>query len=426
MIDSSPRRAAGVSPLNGRTICTQRSAEARRLRRRSSIGAILLTCVATAANPAHACDVPVFRYALERWPSDVYVATVFHRGELSDADTATVAALCAQSVREGGTANIDVRICDVAGPLDNDAAALWQQQPPDASLPRLVLRTPPFKSGRLVVWTGALAEFDAAQVFDSPVRARLIERLFAGDSVVWIVFTPEADDSPEKVALLARELDRLGNELPLPDGIGLPGSEVYSDVPLTLRFSVVSVRMGDEQERFLESMLRAFAPGAAADEPLAVPVYGRGRALAVVPLADVDVPLIEDLSRFLSGPCSCQVKEQNPGFDLPLAVAWDARLFPDAAPPPDTATDARVKSKLVHIPKSDAAPRSPTLTSAVSATSTSDTGTVPSRTKTSTGAPHGHDRFAQPFAILAVAAGGVILLWSLRGGREPPVDNGRP
>ena len=32
------------------------------------------------AVPARACNVPVFRYALERWPADRYEVTVFHRG----------------------------------------------------------------------------------------------------------------------------------------------------------------------------------------------------------------------------------------------------------------------------------------------------------------------------------------------------------
>lgn len=286
------------------------------------------------AGSAPACDVPVFRYALERWPSDVYVATVFHRGGLSDTDAAAFAVLREQTIREGGAANFDLRLCDVGGPLDRDEADLWAQQPHEAPLPRLVLRSPFVKGSRLVVWTGVLNEFNPASIFHSPARTRLAERLLAGDSVVWLVFTPAGDAPAEQVALLTRELDRLGNELPLPDGIGLPGSEVYSDVPLTLRFSVLTVESGDSQEQFLESALRAFGPDAAPDEPFAVPVYGRGRALAVIPLAQVNLPLIEDLSRFLSGPCSCQVKEQNPGFDLPLAVDWEARLFGENIPPP--------------------------------------------------------------------------------------------
>jgi len=36
------------------------------------------------ALPVWACDVPVFRFALERWPADPYQATIFHKGPLDD------------------------------------------------------------------------------------------------------------------------------------------------------------------------------------------------------------------------------------------------------------------------------------------------------------------------------------------------------
>jgi len=55
-------------------------------------------------------------------------------------------------------------------------------------------------------------------------------------------------------------------------------------------------------------------------------MFGRGRALEVI-LANVAKPTLnEDLTSFLSGACSCQVKEQNPGFDLLLSVNWDGEL----------------------------------------------------------------------------------------------------
>jgi hypothetical protein len=162
-------------------------------------------------------------------------------------------------------------------------------------------------------------------------------------------------------------------------------------------------------------MLRAFAPGMAANEPLAVPVYGRGRALAVVPLAEVDVPLIEDLSRFLSGPCSCQVKEQNPGFDLPLAVAWDARLFPDAGPPPDTATRARVKSKLVPVAVSG--PTRPAQRAALPAVGARSAAPTPPPAAV-TAAPRGLGRLARAFAIGLVVVGALIIVRSLRSGGQ--------
>ena len=44
--------------------------------------------------------------------------------------------------------------------------------------------------------------------------------------------------------------------------------------------------------------------------------------------------LMEDLTLFLSGACSCQVKEQNPGFDLLLSADWNAELFGEGVDPP--------------------------------------------------------------------------------------------
>ena len=35
------------------------------------------------SSAAQACSVPVFRYALERWPADAYRLVIFHNGPLS-------------------------------------------------------------------------------------------------------------------------------------------------------------------------------------------------------------------------------------------------------------------------------------------------------------------------------------------------------
>ena len=45
--------------------------------------------VLTAA-PLWACNVPVFRYALEHWRSDPYQVVFFHRGELTPEQTAEI------------------------------------------------------------------------------------------------------------------------------------------------------------------------------------------------------------------------------------------------------------------------------------------------------------------------------------------------
>ena len=58
-------------------------------------------------------------------------------------------------------------------------------------------------------------------------------------------------------------------------------------------------------------------------DPMVFPVFGRGRALLPLIGAGITAKNIHDSAAFLVGPCSCEVKEQNPGFDLLLAADWD-------------------------------------------------------------------------------------------------------
>ena len=79
------------------------------------------------------------------------------------------------------------------------------------------------------------------------------------------------------------------NGIQMPDGIGLPGSELHSETPLLIKFSLIEINPNDEDEAFLMQSLSGFHgesnDGKQEDptEPLAVPVFGRGRALECYP-----------------------------------------------------------------------------------------------------------------------------------------------
>lgn len=86
--------------------------------------------------------------------------------------------------------------------------------------------------------------------------------------------------------------------------------------------------MTKHEELFFKNWLRGFYGVEKSEhEPLVVPVFGRGRALEVIPASSVNDALIEDLTLFLCGACSCQVKDMNPGFDLLLDAQWETDLF---------------------------------------------------------------------------------------------------
>ncbi|MEI7458418.1 MAG: hypothetical protein WCK15_03365 [Pirellula sp.] len=308
--------------------------------RKTSVQTSIALSICLSATMAFACNVPVFRYALERWKPDLCEVIVFHDGKLSDLQEQQLQKLEKAASDKGGSANAEVRRSHVGHDTDRKRKDLWAtfQDQPDVTLPYVVIRT---SLGNVEVvnhWHGSLETASTANLFQSPIRRELSKRLLAGDSVVWLML--QSKDSAKNDStrqLLTKELDRLSKKLELPDGIGLPGSELYAEVPLFLKFTILEIDPTDVQEQVLFKLMSGFEPDSQ-DEPLLAPVFGRGRALEVIPAKQVDAGLIEDLTMFLCGACSCQVKERNPGFDLLLSTNWNQELYgaDGEAPPPVT------------------------------------------------------------------------------------------
>ncbi len=96
-------------------------------------------------------------------------------------------------------------------------------------------------------------------ILDSPSRKELAKRLLAGDSVVWLVL--QSKDAQANAAcrrMLKETFEKLETELELPEGIGEPGSELYSEVPLFLRFSSLRSILKRMKNAISVSLRRAF------------------------------------------------------------------------------------------------------------------------------------------------------------------------
>ena len=59
------------------------------------------------------------------------------------------------------------------------------------------------------------------------------------------------------------------------------------------------------------------------DEPMAFPVFGRGRVLYALIGDGITTENVQQAGIDLTGPCTCTIKDQNPGVDLVMAVDWD-------------------------------------------------------------------------------------------------------
>ena len=59
-------------------------------------------------------------------------------------------------------------------------------------------------------------------------------------------------------------------------------------------------------------------------EIMLFPIFGRGRVVPPATGEEIQPEAIREVAEFLTGPCSCEVKEMNPGYDLLLSANWNS------------------------------------------------------------------------------------------------------
>lgn len=295
-----------------------------------------------------ACAVPVFRYALERWESDPFQLVVFNAGPLSAAMDQRLRDLePVLTENQGARVNFKVTRVDTTQPVPPLWKELWQAEK-DHTGPRIALCTPEWTKGEDALWSGALTDESLDKLIDSPKRQEIVNHLLKGTAVVWLVV--ETADEAKNAALhglLEAESARMVNDIIIPAGIGRDGVDVRSSLPIEVSFATVKVKQDDPAEAIL---MRLLTNGEALAEPTLFPVFGRARALASMPAKTVNKDLLDETGRFICGACSCQVKAQNPGFDLLVKANWESIFGDQAAPPPDPKLTPATKPIYVPIP----------------------------------------------------------------------------
>ena len=287
------------------------------------------------ATVTNACSVPVFRYALERWQPDTFQALVLHRGSLSDEQKKLIDSFDRSEGKR--RANVELVTVDLDAAPPPELLSLLEKQK-ETELPRILLMPPPFTGSATPLWSGkledktSLASFNA-QV-DSPVRRETVKRLLAGDSAVWLCLesgNKAADDKAFK--LLDAQLAKLGKELKLPEqtpeDLEDPDSQVrFEKLPVRIAFSTIRISRDNSQEKGLIDQLMKTEDDLLEEsgKPMVFPVFGRGRALWAYIGAGINEENIAEAAQFLIGPCSCQIKRQNPGSDLLLTADWEGSL----------------------------------------------------------------------------------------------------
>ncbi len=284
-----------------------------------------------------ACQVPVFRYALERWEADAY--TVVFRpgisGELSASEQKAFDYLSRMSTSEDFPANLQVKLAENGGDRPVTEHAMMDLIYPQKV--RGLIQSP--------IWSGAATLDMARKIIDSPARRDAVEQILAGKSAVWLV-VKSGDEKQDATAIAAME--RVAAEasemLKIPEGViqqsdlesaeaptGVPidpENVLQSRVPLKIDFDVISIFRDDPAEAvFLQMLLNLEDDlGEFSGEPMVFPLFGRGRVLEPLIGRGVTQENALDYAGYLCGACSCEVKDQNPGMDLLVAANWEAAL----------------------------------------------------------------------------------------------------
>jgi hypothetical protein len=314
--------------------------------------------LAPAASPA--CNVPVFRYALERWRPDPYRVTLFKRGNLTEAQQQLLAKL--DDLSGVTPANVAVRIVELdvknEVAIDDETDRKLLAASGSSEFPRLVVQYPESLRNDKPIATGPLTDETVSRTLVSPVRTELVRRLAAGQTAVWLLL--ECGDAAKDEAAakqLTDDLKTLSKSLELPELSDAPEDNLLSGAPLGITFSLLRISRTAAVERSLvDALLASESDLLELNDPMIFPVFGRGRALLPLVGAGITTDNIRDSAQFLVGACSCEVKDLNPGFDLLLAADWEELLFQD----PEKAAAAQIvaaktaaptgKPELVAIP----------------------------------------------------------------------------
>ncbi|MEA2052939.1 MAG: hypothetical protein U9O90_09000 [Euryarchaeota archaeon] len=302
------------------------------MKKRKITGAILkIACltVFTAflilhSGPVCACDVPVFRYALERWPAATYEIVVFHEGPLNGEAASVVSWLVQSSYENKPSANFLVNTVDLSTEIDDSTRALWQSL--DLSrLPLLVVRQPESGIYRGSVWSSWLSMDAAKKIVDSPSRQEISKRIMDGEAAVLVLVesgNPAYDDDAAKI--ISEQLSQAEKELTLSSQFLDRADLEELEASPTPNFSVVQVSRDDPAEDVFVNMLMYCEPDLFEyqSDPLAFPIYGRGRALYALAGRGITRENIYYACATTIGPCSCTVKDSNPSIDMLMVADW--------------------------------------------------------------------------------------------------------
>ncbi len=269
------------------------------------------------------CNVPVFRYALERWVPSEYILEVYQDSPFTEPEKKLIKNLNNLAVSGGGFLNIEINI--------NNTDAAHYDQELLSRLPGMVLYFPDDTSHSNPIWAGGLLEENVKKLVDSPARRKIKEELRNDRTAVFLILSSSRGESDQERNRFAEKiLSQAEKEI----YITAPGTDIHGN-PIKnpdfshteLSFTSIFVdRMNPEEEILARILLGTERDLWDYDVPIAFPLFGRGRILYALVGDGINKSMLFKACSAVTGWCSCIVKDDNPGTDLLLAADWNSGL----------------------------------------------------------------------------------------------------
>lgn len=301
--------------------------------------AVLLLCML--GSVSRACSTPVYRYAMYRWYPAPYEVYFFHEDEMGEASEEVKTAIDEAMMSENAPSNVRFISVDLAEDKElkgvpPDVKEAWEGQE-EPTIPQFLISSP--VGGHL--HQGQLSADQLPELIDSPMRQRIGDEIKKGKAGVYVLLKGE-DEKTNAAAekTLQGVVDDVASgkiELytmpPAPGAYGPPAGGESDEAESTepedegpqLSIGLLTLGRDDPKEKWFIDTLLAMEPDLReSKEPIVFMVYGRGRALFSCLGEGIRRDnLIMDVE-FITGACSCTVKDMNPGVDLLMSYNWDA------------------------------------------------------------------------------------------------------
>ena len=297
---------------------------------------LLLLLAVAVALPLIACETPVYRYAMYRWAPAPFEVYFFHSEELTEDEKELHAELLSMAEDEESPLNCSLLSIDLEKDPDltgvlPDIKASWEANK-DQLQPGYLVTNPQ----GAVIHAGSLDKSELVLLSSSPARTALTSSLQEGHAIVFVLLKGSDLKANQESAAVLKQLcqdveDGKVNLYSVPQDPAAredvaSQQEEGSPPPMDPghRVTFIEVDREDKAEKFLVgSLLAVESDLEEITHPMVFPVYGRARALVPYIGKGVHRDNLLDCLEFVTGACSCTVKEQNPGTDLLVRFDWE-------------------------------------------------------------------------------------------------------